>query len=99
VPLDTPWLSVTFAFDYCSVPVGATCDQVDYSGGSGVVRLVEIVDGNAVSLTFDPPRFVYHGTYNTVDASSDTGILTVTGSLDAPSTVPEPSSRVLRIIV
>lgn len=35
VPLDTPGLLTTFGFNYCNAPSGESCDQVNYSAGSG----------------------------------------------------------------
>jgi len=83
VPLNTPGLLTTFSFNSCTVPAGETCDQVNFSAGSGVIRFVGIPSSGLDIRTFEFDNFTNNGTYSTQAAGSpNSGTLTVTGSTD-----------------
>ena len=91
VPLNTPGLQTTFSFIYCHPPSGESCDQVNYSAGSGVLRFTAV--GSSVDTrTFEFLSFINNGTYSTVAGSPNSGNLTVTGSTNAlvlsPTSLP-----------
>ena len=84
VPLNTPGLLTTFSFNSCTVPAGETCDQVNFSAGSGVIRFVGITSSGLDIRTFEFDNFTNNGTYSTLATGSpNSGIVTVTGSTDA----------------
>jgi PEP-CTERM motif-containing protein len=88
--LDTPGLLTTFSFNTCNAQPGESCDQVNFSAVSGVIRFVGIVTSGLDVRTFEFDSFVNNGTYSTLAVGSpNSGTLEVTGSTDA---VPEPSS-------
>jgi hypothetical protein len=90
MPLDTPGLLTSFSFNTCNVQPGESCDQVNFSAVSGVIRFVGIVSSGLDVRTFEFDSFVNNGTYSTLEVGSpNSGTLEVTGSTDA---VPEPSS-------
>lgn len=92
VALDTPGLLTTFSFDSCNVPAGESCDQVNYSAVSGVIRFVGIDPGGLDVRTFEFDSYINNGNYATVLGSANTGTIAVTGSTSA---APEPSSVLL----
>jgi hypothetical protein len=61
VPLDTPGLLINFNFDYCNVPAGESCDQVNYSAVSGVIRFVGVVPAGLDVRTFEFDSYVDNG--------------------------------------
>jgi hypothetical protein len=97
-PLNTPGLQTSFGFISCNPPSGQSCDQVDYSAPSGVIRFVTTVGATVISLTFEFNSYVNNGTYSTVAGSPDSGILTVTGSTNLlslnPTSLPPGTDRV-----
>ena len=95
VPLDTPGLLTTFNFNYCNGPDGESCDQVNYSAPSGVLRWVGFTDTGVDIRTFEFASYINNGIYLTTDGSPNEGTLTVTGSVD---TVTEPSSLGLELL-
>lgn len=87
-PLNTPGLQTSFSFISCNPPSGQSCDQVDYSAPSEVIRFVTTVGATVISLTFEFNSYVNNGTYSTGAGSPDSGILTVTGSTNLLSLNP-----------
>jgi hypothetical protein len=97
VPLDVPGLQTSFSFDFCNTPASESCDQVNYSSPSGVLRFVGIVPAGLDVRTFEFDSYINNGVYPTLDGSPNSGQLTVTGSTDAAA-VPEPSSMALAVV-
>jgi hypothetical protein len=92
VPLDTPGLLTTFSFNYCNVPAGESCGQVNDSAVTGVIRFVGIVPTGRDTRTFDFDSYIDNGNYASLAAGSPNSGTVTTGSTNA---TPEPSSVAL----
>jgi hypothetical protein len=89
VPLSTSGLLTTFGFNYCNAPATESCDQVNYSAVSGVVRWLG-VGTSTDTRTFEFDSYINNGVYPTLAVGSpNSGTLTITGSTDATT---EPSN-------
>jgi uncharacterized protein (TIGR03437 family) len=78
-------LTTVFTFISCTLPAGESCIDVDYSPGSGVIRL----RGTITIHTWAFPEYLHNGVFpSTSVPGGETGLLFVSG-IDATSGTPQ----------